>query len=705
MTHVKPDQRRLATLLLLLILTAAAGLRFYRLEAQSFWNDEGNSARIAERSIKLILEGAAGDIHPPLYYLALHFWRAVAGQSEFALRSFSAVGGVGLVALIYALGARMFSRPAGLAAAFLAAINPFQVYYSQEARSYIWVAFLGAAAVYCAGRFLDSRFKDSKFKTFWAAGYVLAITAGLYTHYLFLIVLVPINLTALAQIIRACFRCFVGRVGNSSGGDLPNHPISVGRVGNSSRGDLQNRPTNKVKHTSIIKCLWRWVGLHIIAGILYLPWLPIAVRQITTWPAAGGEAALGPALLDIFHLLSLGSTIETAGSTIALLGFGLLLLLALIPQSPTIVPEAKRSGIRRSPIYQLTNLPLTILWLLIPITLVFALDLYKPAFLKFLLVASPAFCLLLGRGISWGLRPQSTNFPISQFPILFPLAFSAGLILSFSYESLHNLYTDPAYARTDYRGMAQYVQSVARPDDGIILNAANQWEVFTYYYPHVERVYPLPRSRPVNEPQVVAELESITAEHDRLFAIFWAEAESDPQRVVERWLDAHAYKATDEWWGDVRLVIYAVPSAPAAEVETSLEARFGDEIVLQGYTLLADSLAPADILQITLFWQTLAPIAQRYKVFLHLLNSDGVLVAQRDSEPGGGLALTTTWSPGQTQIDNHGVLIPAGTPPGEYQLTVGMYPLGDPAGRVPITLAGEPAGDTLSIHPITIIGP
>src|SRR5689334_4366310 len=60
-------------MLLVIVLTGLA-LRVYKLDAQSFWYDEGNSARIAERSLQLIVEGAAGDIHPPLYYLVLHYW-------------------------------------------------------------------------------------------------------------------------------------------------------------------------------------------------------------------------------------------------------------------------------------------------------------------------------------------------------------------------------------------------------------------------------------------------------------------------------------------------------------------------------------------------------------------------------------------------------------------------------------------------------
>ena len=58
-----PKIRQLSLLVFILVL--AAFLRFYLLDGQSFWNDEGNSARIAERSLQLITEGAAGDIHMP----------------------------------------------------------------------------------------------------------------------------------------------------------------------------------------------------------------------------------------------------------------------------------------------------------------------------------------------------------------------------------------------------------------------------------------------------------------------------------------------------------------------------------------------------------------------------------------------------------------------------------------------------------------
>src|SRR3972149_3311293 len=147
--------RRFTLLVLIVILVFAAGLRFFRIDAQSFWNDEGNSARLAERSTLLIIEGAAGDIHPPLYYLTLQVWRSIFGDSEAALRGLSAAFGLITVLAVFFLGRRLFEARVGLIGAFLAAINPFQIYYSQEARMYMMLAAIGVVATYLLVRLLD----------------------------------------------------------------------------------------------------------------------------------------------------------------------------------------------------------------------------------------------------------------------------------------------------------------------------------------------------------------------------------------------------------------------------------------------------------------------------------------------------------------------------------------------------------------------
>src|SRR5689334_12882643 len=131
-----------------LLLLLAAGLRFYRIDAQSLWSDEGSSVAQALRDIPAIAANAALDIHPPFYYILLHYWIIPLGVSEVALRSLSALLGIALVALVFALGKVWWNERVGLIAAFLAAINPFLIDYAQEARMYTLMAVLGAICVY-----------------------------------------------------------------------------------------------------------------------------------------------------------------------------------------------------------------------------------------------------------------------------------------------------------------------------------------------------------------------------------------------------------------------------------------------------------------------------------------------------------------------------------------------------------------------------
>ena len=185
--------------LLALVLLLAALLRFYRIDGQSFWNDEGNSARLAERSLALIIEGAQGDIHPPGYYLALHYWRALFGPTEAALRGLSAVCSVGIVALAFALALRLFDdRVGALLAAALVAINPFQIYYAQEARMYAMLALWALASTYSLVLWLWPADRRGK-PTHWPlVAYALLAAAGLYTHYAFPLVMAAQSLFGVA---------------------------------------------------------------------------------------------------------------------------------------------------------------------------------------------------------------------------------------------------------------------------------------------------------------------------------------------------------------------------------------------------------------------------------------------------------------------------------------------------------------------------
>jgi hypothetical protein len=84
---------------------------------------------------------------PPLYYAVAWVWARIFGFGEAGLRSLSVVCGVLVVPLSYALGARLFSRRAGLIVASLVACNPLLIWYSQEARAYELVVLLTGASL------------------------------------------------------------------------------------------------------------------------------------------------------------------------------------------------------------------------------------------------------------------------------------------------------------------------------------------------------------------------------------------------------------------------------------------------------------------------------------------------------------------------------------------------------------------------------
>src|SRR5262249_21913135 len=140
---------------------------------------------------------------------------------------------------------------------------------------------------------------------------------------------------------------------------------------------------------------------------------------------------------------------------------------------------------------------------------------------------------------------------------------------------------------------------------------------FAYYHRAGAEVFPLPHARPLDPAETAAALAAIAADHKRLFVLYWGDQQADPEHMVEGWLNTHAFKAGETWFGQVRLATYPL-ATPAAAPAVQSGARFGEHITLEGYTLSADTLAGGDILQLTLFWRTDIVLDARYKVFVHL---------------------------------------------------------------------------------------
>jgi 4-amino-4-deoxy-L-arabinose transferase-like glycosyltransferase len=141
---------------LMLILLLAFGLRLIALSSRTLWYDESFAVLFSEKGLNAMLygtlspvDGAAADVHPLLYYTALNGWMRLVGQSALAVRLFGVLTGLLTIAVLFQLARELFDTRVALVAALIAAVAPFHVQYSQEARMYSLLGLLLIGATWC----------------------------------------------------------------------------------------------------------------------------------------------------------------------------------------------------------------------------------------------------------------------------------------------------------------------------------------------------------------------------------------------------------------------------------------------------------------------------------------------------------------------------------------------------------------------------
>ncbi|MCC6169438.1 MAG: glycosyltransferase family 39 protein [Caldilineaceae bacterium] len=625
------ERRHAAHLALAGVLLMALALRLYRLDGSSLWSDEGNTWALVQRSWGQIAHDAAVDIHPPGYYWLLKLWSGLFGSSAAAIRSFSALLGTALVGMVYAVGRR--AAPAasvglGLTAALLAAVNPFQIYYSQEARMYMLLAVAGAGLFWALLAWFD-REGAGRGVAGPALGFIAAGSLGLWTHYSF-----PILLSAAGLAYLWHWR------GLLAASRHPTRSLTVFTLAN----------------------------LAVVGS--FAPWLPTAVARVLAWPKGGVVTAPAEGVRLTLHMLLFGPLHDLPDPIWPwLAAAGLLPLLGLT------APARRARGVALG------------LWLLAPVALMFGLGLFSDAFLKFLLVASPAWLLL-----------------IAASPDLLPWP-NAGRGLLIAGAALLAALTLPAYfagpnSRDNYAGVARYIAATGDPaTDLVILDAPGQADVWRYYDPGLP-VLALPGRRPPDAAATQAALDAAVGGKRQLFALFWATDEADPQRIVESRLDQHAFRGLESWQGNVRFVVYTQPQALTC-TELTPPAAFGGtfELLAHCQPNLPQTVASGQTALVELRWRASAPLPVRYKVSVQLLDARRQVIAQHDAAPAGGSRPTDSWAAGEVVGDNHGLTIPPGTPPGPYTLIVAVY---DEAGGARLITSG---GDAYTLGQVEVARP
>lgn len=176
--------------LILALVLVAFILRVFHLDHQSLWRDEVDAIRFSsEPFINLTSTQDIATLltqpghNGPLYFIALHYWRLLTGDSAFALRYFSLIAGVIAIVLTYRVAHQFkIGNFASTVATLIVAISPYLIWYSQEAKMYTWLICLVLLSIYAYRSALASRQLWQSIR--WWGIFVLVTVLSFYTHIL-----------------------------------------------------------------------------------------------------------------------------------------------------------------------------------------------------------------------------------------------------------------------------------------------------------------------------------------------------------------------------------------------------------------------------------------------------------------------------------------------------------------------------------------
>ena len=150
-------------------------LRF--VTTSDLWLDEALTVNVARLPLGDIAGALRHDGAPPLYYYLLHGWIQLFGESDFAVRSLSAVFGVATLPVMWVAARRLGGRAVAWTAVVLLATSPFAIRYGTEARMYTLVTLLTLVGYLALVAVLES-------PTPWRLVGLAAVTGALLlTHY------------------------------------------------------------------------------------------------------------------------------------------------------------------------------------------------------------------------------------------------------------------------------------------------------------------------------------------------------------------------------------------------------------------------------------------------------------------------------------------------------------------------------------------
>ena len=368
------------------------------------WLDEIMSLDFCDGSVTQLFQSLKADVHAPVFYIILFVFVKILGISELAGRMPGILAGAGTVFALAVLSGELRMKKAARAiSCLLVCLSPFFLEFSREIHPYSLSALLAVSSwIFYLRLVKKGRIRD---------GALYGLFTGLLILTFYLGILIPITQGILFLFLR---------------------------------------PSNRKKKSAFAGWL--------IAFFLFLPWLPVFIRQLTEnrisviesyFPEGVGMREAVFLLGDIFF----GTFFRSAGyiPMVFVLLAVMIVFMALLLRDP--------SKFRKR----------TILWMLwCPLILFFLLGLWKPIFLsRYLTMVSPFAALFSGAAVS-RIRGFKWKLPVIAAMIaLYAIGYGGYL---------------KSMPRENWQGSAVFLTDRLQPTDIIVTDGVNASSCLGYYF-------------------------------------------------------------------------------------------------------------------------------------------------------------------------------------------------------------------------------
>jgi mannosyltransferase len=483
----------------------AAVLRLHHLGYKSYWLDEAVSLQIAHLPSAAFGQVIRSAEANMALYYGLLRLWVRLGDNEAQVRLLSCLIGVLTIPVLYAIGARLFDRRTGLLAAALLTVDTSHMWASQEARSYALVVLLTTASWWLLLRAVDRRGATG---AVWAwSCYVITAALAVYAHFYAGLVLVAQGIAVLT--------------------------VWMPRQRADER-DMSSTP--RLSPRVLLAC-----ALALCALLLPLALFMARPHHNIDWIAGGQRgvyATLHTVLEPAIHPTS---------------DFGLAEVIGLAIAGPATLAVAWR---RHTIIADRWRWTLLLFWLCVPLVLAIVISLIVRPIVdrRYLIVLLPPLILLAAAGLTqlWPPRPMRAM-------LLLIAAIDASSIYWY-YHAIQN---------EDWRDVATYVLSQARPGDQLVFYAPYMQIPFDLYRRKGEKT----ATRPVGptawpvEPrgnQTFAEAIADARSHaPRVWIILSHDRDPACGHTIDDFLRQRFTQVAPHSFNLVRVFLYAAPTTTA----------------------------------------------------------------------------------------------------------------------------------------------